>query len=374
VRKMKILFWAEAFWPYQIGGLEVLGAEFLTAIQKRGYEIIVVTSDYNKNMPAESIYQGMPVYCFPFYAALESRNLRDMKALTQRLAELRRAFKPDLIHVNFSGPTIFFHLRTQNATPARTLVAVHTPPRITAQTNSLLGELMQSANWVVSVSNAISSDVRRRVPEIESRSCVIFNGLPMPAIEPTPLSFDAPRIVCLGRIVVEKGFDVALTAFSKVVERSPTARFVIGGDGPARRDLERQTDELGLRASVEFIGWVNPDQVPKLLNDATMVLMPSRWQEPFGLVALQAAQMARPVIATRDGGLPEVVQHDATGLIIERDDTDGLAHAIAFLLDHPAIAARMGTAARKRAQEWFGFERFVNEYDALYRKLGNGAA
>ena len=100
--------------------------------------------------------------------------------------------------------------------------------------------------------------------------------------------------------------------------------------------------------------------------------MPSQ-NEGLPLVALEAALMARPVVATHVGGLPEVVVHQETGLLVENGDTGGLTEAVAHLLDHPETAIQMGQVARRRAQEFFSFERCVDAYDALYRKLYNRA-
>jgi glycosyltransferase involved in cell wall biosynthesis len=102
------------------------------------------------------------------------------------------------------------------------------------------------------------------------------------------------------------------------------------------------------------------------------VLIPSRVIEGFGLVAMEAAMMGRPVVATRSGGLPEVVIDGQTGLIVERDDSNALAAAIAYLVDHPDMAAQMGRAARNRAQTIFDWERHIDAFDELYRRLING--
>src|SRR5262249_26205653 len=156
----------------------------------------------------------------------------------------------------------------------------------------------------------------------------------------------------------EKGFDIALTAFASLVRRFPRAHLIIAGDGEERSKLEHQIRRLGLATRVELTGAIAPDEVPALLNTVTAVLIPSR-QEPFGLVALEAALMARPVVATRVGGLPEVVRHEQTGLLVKPEDPGALAAALAHLLDHPDTASRMGQAARRRAQEVFSLERCV---------------
>ena len=87
------------------------------------------------------------------------------------------------------------------------------------------------------------------------------------------------------------------------------------------------------------------------------------------MVALEAAQMARPIVATPVGGLPESVVHQQTGLLVEPEDSVALAEAIAFLLSHPDIARQMGQAGRSRALDIFSLENFVDSYDRLYRRL-----
>jgi glycogen(starch) synthase len=133
--------------------------------------------------------------------------------------------------------------------------------------------------------------------------------------------------------------------------------------------LQKQAAGLGLTDQVEFPGWVEFEKLPALLNSVTMVLMPSRWLEGFGLVALDAALMARPIVATRSGGVPEVVVHGHTGLLVEREDRAAFADAITYLLDHPDLATRMGQAARSRAQAVFAWDRHVDAFDRLYQQL-----
>jgi glycogen(starch) synthase len=159
-----------------------------------------------------------------------------------------------------------------------------------------------------------------------------------------------------------------LTAFASIVKRFPDLRLVMAGDGPERTRLANKAAEMGLKDAIDFLGWVAPENVPALINTATVVVMPSR-AESLPMVALQAAQMARPVVGTRVGGLPEVVIDQQTGLLVGKENPDALAKAMAFLLDHPERATQMGQAARDRVQGIFDWERHVNAYDRLYKKL-----
>ncbi len=365
---MRILYWTELFWP-DIGGVQVLATRLLPALLDRGYKVIVVTSHGTLDLPDEAQYKGIAIHRFPFLEALATRNLGQMMEVCKRLTKLKKEFKPNLVHVNFSDPTVFFHLRTAEAYPTPFLFTIrHALPNHATGHATLLGHALRAADWVTTCSKALLVEARQLVPEVSPHSSVIHDGLNMPALRPAFLPFDPPRILCLGRLVNEKGFEVALAAFASLVDRYPHVRLTIAGDGPARTELEQQAAALGLTDRVEFTGWVNPEQVPALMNTATAVVMPSR-REGFGLVALEAALMARPVVATRVGGLPEVVVHEQTGLLVEKEDTKALAEAIAFLLEHPAAAGQMGQAARRRAAELFSLERHIDAHDALYRKL-----
>ncbi len=112
----------------------------------------------------------------------------------------------------------------------------------------------------------------------------------------------------------------------------------------------------------------------ELMNSATLIVMPSRRDESFGLVALEAALMARPVVASRVGGLAEVVADRETGLLVDKENPAALARALARLLEDPGTAERMGQAARRRAQELFGLDGVVDAYAGLYQRLAEEAA
>lgn len=370
---MKILYWTQSFWP-DIGGVEVLAMKTLPALRERNYEFIVVTSHCELDLPDEMLYEGIPVYRFPFWKVLTKRDPRQVVKVQKQIAELKRTFKPDLVHLHYPGHIAYFHLSTAATHPAPTLLTVHTDfYGLRGDQSTLFGQTLRSAVWVTTVSDATLSDAIRTVPDILSRSTVIHNGLDTPNLSPEPLPFDEPRILCLGRLVHEKGFDVAISSFALLVNRFPRAHLVIAGDGPVRTDLEEQTAALDLTDRVEFTGWISPEKVPELMNKATIVVIPSRYREPFGLVAIEGAQMARPVVATRIGGLSEVVVHQETGLLFENEDSIALAEAVAFLLNHPDTARRMGQAGRCRALEVFSLEKFIDAYDRLYLKLIEGS-
>ena len=362
---MRVLFWSLTFWP-NIGGIEVLAAKLVPALRDRGHQFLIVAPKSHSDLPDEAQYQGIPIRRFSFQNTVSPTGIDHLVEIRQRVAKLKRDFAPDLVHINGVGPTDFFHLTTTNAYWAPSLVTLHGEWQ--SQVDAIVGRTLREADWVAGCSAAVLERGRRLAPEITDRSSIVYNGLEAPSLSPEPLPFDAPRILCLGRLASEKGMDLALAAFTSIVDRYPHARLTIAGNGPLRSELQHQAGACGIEHAVDFIGWVAPDKVPSLINSSTVVLMPSR-QDSLPLVALEAALMARPMVATRVGGLPEVVVHEKTGLLVESESSQALAHAVVSLLANRDIARRMGESARARAQTIFGWEHHVNAYDALYREL-----
>jgi len=364
---MKILFWSEYFLP-NIGGVEVFSAHLVSALRALGHEIVIVSSRRDLKHPDEIRHGDVPVFRFPFQALLTSQNYRQILSARERIAELRRMFQPDVVHLNTVGPSLFFYAHTTSAFPAPTVVTIHGLPDRFAPQFSLLQRVLTSARWVVAVSRAMLDDTRAIEPTINSRSSIIYNSLQISTITPLPLDFDAPRVLGLGRLIREKGFDLAIRAFPHVLDRFPAAQLCIAGEGPEKLSLAALAREAGIERAVKFTGRIEPDDVPALINESSLVVMPS-WYEPFGLVALQAAQMGRPVVATRLRGLDEVVLEGKTGLLFDPRNSTALAEALEWLLAHPAEAQRMGQAARRHARGTFQWKRHVAAYDALYQRL-----
>jgi len=363
------MFWTESFWPY-VGGIETFSVRLLDALRTRGHELHVVTSHGSLDLPDMDEFHGIPVHRFRFAQALADNDARGVLACRQGVAALKRRLQPELVHVNVQDPSIFFHLHTTSSWPSPTLLTAHGEFRdCGAGPDTLLGRALRGADWVSAVSRAMLEDVRALAPEIESRSSLIYNACPAPAQPVTAAAAEPPLLLCLGRQVRDKGFDVALDALARVLPRHPRARLVLASDGPERSTLEDQVRRLGIDGAVQFAGWLSEPRLRELVDSATAVVMPSRWREGFGLVALEAALRARPVAATRVGGLPEVVADGITGLLVDNEDSGGLAAAIDRLLAEPGLAARLGNAARERALRVFDFDAHVSAYEGLYERL-----
>jgi glycosyltransferase involved in cell wall biosynthesis len=181
---------------------------------------------------------------------------------------------------------------------------------------------------------------------------------------------DTPLVGFIGRLNRQKGVDVLLRAFARIERRHPTARLVLAGDGPDRVRLARTAKALGLRR-VDFLGW-RTDAVD-ILADIDLLAMPSRW-EGFGMVALEAMALAKPVVASRVSALPEIIVPGETGQLVEPDRPEELAETILSVLSDPVRAAEMGRAGRRRALGEFPVERMARHTAEVYRVLVEPAA
>jgi glycogen synthase len=366
---VRVLFWSELYPPYR-GGIEQLAARLAQAMQARGHEYVVVTSHDTLDLPDEESIEGVRVRRFPFRAVLRSGDVDAFVGLRRELARLGRAFAPQLVHLFTIGPSTIFYLSHAEWRSVPTLATLHGEilRGTVGGADSVLEKTLRAADWTTGVSGAVLRAARERVPEVAGRSSVLYTGLEAPPRPPGRPAREQPRLLCLGRLVRDKGFDLALQAFASVTDRFPEARLVIAGDGVLRDELRALAVQLRIDERVDFLGWVASDQVPALLDAASLVLMPSR-REGLPLVAIQAAQMARPVVATSVGGLPEIVAYGLTGLIVPAEHSAALAYAVSYLLGHPAEAERMGRMAARRALNLFGWERYLVAWEDLYREV-----
>ena len=190
-------------------------------------------------------------------------------------------------------------------------------------------------------------------------SCEDRGALPMPPHDAT----SPRRFVVACRLVREKGVHVLLEA-----RRRATTPWIlqIAGDGPERESLATAARALG--HAVEMLGQLRPEELATTMQRATAVLLPSVWYETFGLTAIEAFALGRPVVASAIGALNEVVD-DASGLRVAHGDAAAWAAAIDRLAGDPALAAQLGQGARSRYLAHFTPERDAERLLAVYRSI-----
>ena len=361
---MRVVYQCENFLPDVIGGAEVFSAHLLKALQARGHDVLVLTSRPGEQAAEKySTFDGIDVCKLDFANVLRARDLTGYARMCAGIDSMVSAFSADVLLLADTARSGFFFLRARSAKTLPRLLTLHSPLREPGR-DTLQNRLMLEADKVVAISRSVFEDAVDAMPSVASKLVRITNALPASAVPASPLPFAPPRLLFIGRLSTEKAADTAIRATAFARDRGYHFDLEIAGDGPQRSQLQALTRSLDLDDHIHFSGWMAPECIPALINTATAILVPSRWREPFGLVALQAMQMGRPVIASAVGGLPEIVEDGEAGLLVAPDDVPAMAHAILRLLGNPEITTRMGMAAGLRARQKFDFNLLVDAYEA----------
>ncbi len=225
----------------------------------------------------------------------------------------------------------------------------------------------------------VSSDLKRRLDGVASGS----GRLPMVM----PMGVDTKRfateseaawpaektVLFVGRLAEKKGLGYLIRAFPEVLSRHPDARLIVVGDGPLRAKLEALASELRLGDRVQFEGGQPSSELPRWYSRCRVFLLPSvvaRSGDTEGLpvVLLEAMAAGRPVVATSVGGIPEVMVHGRTGLLVEPESHTALASAINELLDSQPAAERMGQVAHRWLRRKFDWQQVAQRYASVLRE------
>jgi spore coat protein SA len=257
---------------------------------------------------------------------------------------------------------------------------------------------LRKIDLIIGISDYITEGTRIRFPAIAERCHTVYNGVDTDRFCPSPdvpAQSDGTRhLLFVARLSPEKGVHVLIRAFKILAESRPALRLdLVGGaytqaylylapdpDDRAIASLERfygnrlsemvrrqlilkgqaYLDDLAAEAAgddrIVFHGVIPHSETIALYRRATVMVLPSVWNEPSGLPILEAAACGLPLVSTRSGGIPEIVEHGRTGMLVARGDAEELALAISQVIDDPAFARAMGEAARQRVQERFTWE------------------
>ena len=228
---------------------------------------------------------------------------------------------------------------------------------------------------IVAVSSYVRDDlIRRRGVRVPAdRIHVVHNAIAVPCADraspPSPDTVRAGRpglIVNVANFFPGKGHDCLLRAIPAVLAEFPEARCVLVGDGPERPAMEALADRLGIAPRVTFEGRI-PDPAG-VLAAGDVVVLPSL-SEGLPRVVLEALGLGKPVVATRVGGIPEIIEDGRTGLLVSPDDPGALAAAVSQLWRDPAFARRLGDAGREEVRSRFSVEQAVRQTERLYLDL-----
>jgi glycosyltransferase involved in cell wall biosynthesis len=298
------------------------------------------------------------------------------------LAAYIKRHRIDVIHGTEKPRDALYGVLLGKLTGARSVIHMHVG--YGDWQSSLVKWAMNHADAVVGVSNFVAESLVK-AGYTRARIHVVHNALDLtgwpadldgrPTRQGLGLASDVPVVGIISRLFKWKGQGDLIDAIALVHERLPAVKLVLVGEDDPRADpatgsyravLEAQVRRLGMEGSVLFTGFRT--DVPQLMAAFDVFAHPS-WEEPFGMVFLEAMAIQRPVVAWASGGAPEVVIHEQTGLLPERGSVPGLADALVRLLENPVLRQRFGTAGRQRVEEVFTPQRMCEATLAVYRAV-----
>ena len=303
----------------------------------------------------------------------------DWKGMFQTWRRLRHA-APRLLHVHHVWPAADRYLATLAGAAGvpHLVVTEHIEGRTHSPAQRALkrGEL-ERADAVTAVCASVADSLVRDYGVERSRVRVVPNGTDPPDLEAERhvahqirvelgAGLQRPLWVCAARLEEQKGQAVLLDALAELRRRGLEFRVAFAGEGSRRAALEARTRELGLTERVRFLGQV--EAIGPLLLAADAVVLPSLW-EGLPLSLLEALARARPVVASRVGGIPEVIEDGASGVLVEPSDPIALAEVLESLQRRPDLAILLGTAGAEIVRQGYSWTRLIERFEAVYDEV-----
>lgn len=360
------------------GGSGIVATELAVSLAARGHEVHVLSTEPPFRFP-----EGQPGLFFhpvetPSYPLF--REPQYALSLATAIVQVSRRHHLDIVHAHYAVP------HAAAAYLARQIMAAHPTDRVPRVMTTLHGtditlvgsdpSYSETVAFCIDQSDAVTA-VSRSLKEDTCRALgitrpidVIPNFLDVErfARRPGPPPAGPPRIVHMSNFRPVKRIDAVVDVFARARAERP-ARLVLVGDGPELPGAQARLRKLGLESDVEFAG--ERLDVVDVLSGAAVFLLPSA-TESFGLAALEAMACEVPVVATRVGGLPEVVDDGEAGFLHAPEDVEGMARSVGRLLDDLELRKQMGTAGRRIAVERFSTEKIVPQYEEAYGRLDRG--
>lgn len=353
--------------------------------KRKGHKILVVAPRWPRSLSPSDTVDGQTVLRLPM--PMPSRHPRSLASFflrfggsVIRMLSIGWRWRPDVVHVHCVGPNGLYALILVPLLRLPLIVTSHGEQTMdatqvyerSAVQRWVLRRLLRRADAV----SACSADALRHLepygPDgpVVAPSSVIHNGIDLSEFrQPSPASpHPRPYLLALGRHVWNKGFDVLLRAYAGLAPRYPAIDLIVAGDGAEHTDLIALARDLGIADRVVFPGRTDRAQTATLFHHALFFVLPSL-QEPFGIVNLEAMAAGKAVIATRTGGVPEIVHDGQNGLLVPPADVDALARAMETLLHDHTYAVRLGTAGARLVAERYTWDHVSSSYLTLYERV-----
>ena len=382
-------------YPPGTGGVETHVHAIATELHTRGHEVEVLTSDlltetpFKRIDPEDKLYNnvdGVPVRRFKARGLSGTAQYSFMPAMVRAVL----ASEADIVHAHSYG---FFqtHLAMAAKRMGRTrfVFTPHFHPEWASGKGAKRKLLRRVYDRVVGGSTLSSADAVLCVSRGEAQAIkemgfhgsmvrIVPNGISPElldlTIDPGPFTkkfgLEPPIVLFAGRLAENKGLDVLVQAAAQVLKELPKATFVlVGEDGGMKAAIEAKAKALGISDKVVLTGHLKEDALFRsAFASCDVFVLPSIF-EAFGIVVLEAMAMGRPCVATKVGGVPDLITDGTTGLLVEPNDPVGLSKALLKVLTDPSQAAQMGLKAKRAVGKDFTWPRIVDKLEEVYYEV-----
>lgn len=369
-----------------VGGSGIVATELGKALARRGHQVHFISTETPFRLGEFQAGLAFHQVLTPTYPLF--REPQYLLSLANKIVQVARESHLDIIHAHYAVPhaTAAFLSRQVLASadngPAPRVVTTLHGTDITLVGNDpsysrIVAFSIEQSDLVTAVSESLRAStyaelgVTREISVIPNfLDCAIHCRQHVPELR-RRLAGDDPRVKIVTHVSnfrPVKRLDAVLAIFDRI-RRAVPSRLLLVGDGPEVGTAHRIARELGITELLDVVG--AQEEIVPLLSVSDLFLLPSA-QESFGLAALEAMACEVPVVASRVGGLPEVIEHGVSGFLHPPEALDEMAASAVMLLTDEARHRAMATAACRRAQVQFSVERVVPMYEACYRKLAGG--
>jgi glycosyltransferase involved in cell wall biosynthesis len=280
----------------------------------------------------------------------------------------------DILHVHWPFPHGLMALLPAWLSDVKVVSSCHSAEFALAVKNKLSTSLLALSLRKSDIITANSSYTANLVSGVAQRKAEIIPWGATVKVEPSasPAAQTIPLLLFSGRLVERKGVNFLLRAMPAILARRPV-RLVITGDGDYRREWEDLAAELGLNGTVTFTGFVTNEELSALFRSCSVYVHPAIYDsrgdtEGLGVVLVEALSNRKPVVASRVGGIVDVIRDGETGLLVPQKDPEAIAKTVLRLLENPDYAQRLGEQGCAYATDYFNWDRIIDQYEAIYRK------
>lgn len=342
-----------AFW----GGGEGWIYRMMEEFRQRAYKVVLLTN-YRSALFDKAHQNGYPTHTIQVNK-LSFLNPFKQAMVKKKLLEIA----PDAIFLNSTMElkTIGLQIGATTCKKVFFLRGIPQPIKIGTLKRHLFSKVV---SHVIVNSEYVKKSIGNLTHLLPNEPQVIYHGIDTQGSKLG--NHYAKRIAVVGRLSYEKGIDMALKIFQKVLTQHPESTLWIMGDGKEKDNLIQLSNELGVQESVKWCGFVQ--NVEDLLSQCSILLVPSRW-EGFGLVLLEAMKLHIPCLAFDHTATNEIIIDQETGFLVPYPDIELMAEKISYLLSHPEIAKKMGDKGNEILEEKFSIEKSIRQYEQLI--MGN---